>query len=88
MSVCIVDWLYRATIPILDPVTKKKLVFLRGEAARRRYAQAHWTSDGAMAAWLDAVFADRSGKPGSFPPGSGLRDECARALLRAMPAPR
>eukprot|EP00287_Rhodomonas_sp_CCMP768_P032059 CAMPEP_0202854826 /NCGR_PEP_ID=MMETSP1389-20130828/91203_1 /ASSEMBLY_ACC=CAM_ASM_000865 /TAXON_ID=302021 /ORGANISM="Rhodomonas sp., Strain CCMP768" /LENGTH=179 /DNA_ID=CAMNT_0049533427 /DNA_START=195 /DNA_END=730 /DNA_ORIENTATION=- len=76
--------LWRAVKPILDPVTKEKIVLLRGQKAIAQYSETHWRHDPAMAAWLDAAVFSTRGSPGSFPAASlsnALADEDARVLL-------
>ena len=53
---------------VLDPVTRSKVVMLRGEAAREAYADVQWRGapDPAMADWVCSI-AKLNGSPGIFP---------------------
>uniref|UniRef100_A0A7S0FDK2 CRAL-TRIO domain-containing protein n=1 Tax=Pyrodinium bahamense TaxID=73915 RepID=A0A7S0FDK2_9DINO len=68
---------------LIDPVTREKLVFLRGTLARRRYAEEMWSHDPALMSWMEAV--ERCpGRPASFPSlalSRGLQDQATRATL-------
>jgi hypothetical protein len=69
---------------VLDPVTKSKVVMLRGEAAREAYADVQWRGapDPAMADWICSV-AKLNGSPGIFPETmvGDLRDPVTCATL-------
>jgi len=71
---------WTAIQPVLDPVTKSKIVMLRGREAFRAYADVEWR-DPALHAWIRAVQA-LPGRPGSFPEeededgGSEYSGEC------------
>jgi hypothetical protein len=58
--------LYRAVLPMLDEVTRHKVVFVRGAAARRAYAEQMWASDPPLFAWMGEVARCRAA-PGGFP---------------------
>lgn len=55
-------------MPLLDPVTKGKVVTLKGEAARARYAGLRWARPDAptraMRGWLEAPNHDDRGASG------------------------
>merc|ERR1712194_300661 len=69
----IVKGLYSAMINVLDPVTRRKIVILQGEEAEKRYAQAYWNCNPALAKWLAAALKCK-GVPGSFPDSSLSRE--------------
>jgi len=71
---------WAAIQPVLDPVTKSKVVFLRGELARRAYGEVQWGAvDPGMAAWIGAV-AGLPGRPGSFPPDDDEDEDRAGSI--------
>lgn len=75
--------LYQSLQAVIDPVTRQKVVLLKGAAARRRYAEAHWGHDPAMKAWLEALTTCPA-KPGCFPKRAlccALLDEHTRTTL-------
>jgi len=79
--------LYRTLEPLIDPVTKRKICIVRGEAARQRHSALRWQSDPPMAAWLEAVASQCRGQPGAFPPASlsdALSDRSTREVLAAV----
>jgi hypothetical protein len=59
---------------LVDQVTRRRVLILRSEAARRRYMDAYWREDPAMLEWLQAALKCR-GAPGCYP---GM--ELSRAL--------
>ena len=75
--------MYRAVYPVVDPVTRTKIVFLRGATAFRDYADRKWRQDPAMYDWLQTI-RSLPGVPGSFPDAARARNlniaESAEAL--------
>lgn len=75
---------WKACKPILDNVTKEKIVMLRGAKDIAQYAAEHWQKNAAMAAWLDETMTNCKGAPGSFPDArlsDSLSDERTRQML-------
>eukprot|EP00622_Pseudochattonella_farcimen_P005720 FR741389.1.p1 GENE.FR741389.1~~FR741389.1.p1 ORF type:complete len:182 (+),score=14.30 FR741389.1:46-546(+) len=55
----------KALMPLVDPVTKAKITFLRGAAEQQQYVvNQGWTKE--MSAWLAAT-RDLPAQPGAFP---------------------
>ena len=75
--------LYRTLEPLIDPVTKRKICIVRGEAARQRHSALRWQSDPPMAAWLEAVAGECRGHPGVFP-SERLSDQLPDATTRSV----
>lgn len=77
--------LYKAVTPVMDPVTRSKIMMLRSDAARAEYADALWPEDERepMRAWLEAQLL-RPPVPCSFPDlklSRRLDDEATIATL-------
>lgn len=68
--------LYGAASKIFDKATMQKVVTLKGDKEWNRYADAYWSNDPAMKAWLNAAVKCK-GSPGCFPDMA-----LARALQR------
>lgn len=86
----LVAGMYSAGMKLLDPIARKRVVIHRTDAERTRYAEAYWSSDAAMAAWLDAA-QHVQGRPGDFPEltlSRQLRDADTRAILEHCAALR
>ena len=69
--------------PLLDPVTKSKVVMVKGEKEKKKYFEERLAHDPASIEWLEATFK-LPGFPGSFPSeelSSKLRDEVTRDVL-------
>lgn len=58
--------LYAAAGKIFDTATMQKVVTLKGDKEWNRYADAYWSNDPAMKAWLNAAVKCK-GSPGCFP---------------------
>lgn len=58
--------LYGAASKIFDKATMQKVVTLKGDKEWNRYADAYWSNDPAMKAWLNAAVKCK-GSPGCFP---------------------
>jgi len=58
--------MYAAAMKLLDPIARTRIVIHKTDADRTRYAEAYWSNDAAMAAWLDAA-RHVQGRPGDFP---------------------
>lgn len=69
--------LYRVVTPMMDPVTRSKVVLLRSEAARQQYATVKWSGEhrDAFRVWIDEMLK-MPPKPGCF---------CDFELSRALP---
>jgi len=76
---------------LVDSVTRRRVVILRGEAAQRRYMDAYWSHDLAMLEWIQAALRTK-GVPGSYPEAmlsQALKDDSAVEMLgrcAAIPA--
>lgn len=70
--------LYQVILPLLDPVTRNKIVFLKGHAQRNAWIQQRIGKESGAAEWLEQVLK-LPAQPGSFPP---------EHLSRALPDPR
>jgi len=58
--------MYHTAMSLADPITKTRILIQRNDEERLRYAEAYWSNDAEMAAWLRAS-AKVSGAPGDFP---------------------
>jgi len=75
--------LYKVILPLLDPVTKNKIVFLSGNAQLNAWIQQRIGSESGAAEWLEEVLK-LPALPGSFPPVHrchALPDHRARQVL-------
>ena len=70
--------LFKVIVPLLDPVTRNKIVFLKGHAQRTKWIQERIGAESGAAEWLEQVLK-LPAKPGSFPP---------EAVCRTLPDPR
>merc|ERR1712187_615676 len=55
-------------MPMIDPVTREKVVVISGSEQYQAYADKFWRHDSGMRCWLESVH-DMPGLPGSFPNG-------------------
>jgi len=79
---------YSASMRLLDPIKKERVLVHRTEAERMRYAEAYWSNNAEMAAWLDAA-SHLKGTPGKFPDMSlscQLGDTETQTILRRCAA--
>jgi len=58
--------MYSASMQLLDPIKKARVITHRTDAERKAYAEAYWSNNAEMAAWLDAA-SHMKGVPGNFP---------------------
>jgi hypothetical protein len=85
-TVCLGMWALAQQV--LDPLTRSRVHIHRLDSERMRYAEAYWSRNAEMAAWLNAAKRVK-GVPGDFPDISlsrQLRDPEARAVLERCAA--
>jgi len=82
--------MWQTVMSLVDPITKSRIIIQRNDAERLRYADAYWSNNAEMAAWLKAS-AKVSGAPGDFPNISlsrQLLDAETRSILERCEALR
>jgi len=84
--------IFRGVLPLcwklLDPVSKARIQIHKTDSERTRYAEAYWSNNAEMAAWLAAA-KHVKGVPGDFPDISlsrQLSDTDARTTLERIAA--